>query len=804
MVARPSPIHPSNCLLKLINPFDMFKNYLKTTIRNLWKNKTYSFLNIFGLAVGVACAGLIFLWVEYELSYDQNYPKRGQLYSVLENQAYDGKTYTFGSTPGLMGPVMKKEIPGIANACRTTWDQTSLFSLGEKSIFQQGNLVDSSFFSMFSLRFVQGNAAHAFDQLHSLVITEKMAAKFFGTDSHILGKTIKVDNKDEYAVTGVVKGLPENSSMQFDWLAPFDIYLAGNDWLNNWGNNGIRTYVELSPSANLSSVNKQLYGFIQKRSSDAVARPFLFSMNDWRLRSNFVEGKQVGGRIDFVRMFTIIAWIVLLIACINFMNLATARSEKRAREVGVRKVLGAGRSTLIRQFIGEALFLSLLSVLLAILIISWTLPAFNLLIEKHLSIEIGKPVHLIALTSIVLICGLIAGSYPALYLSSFNPIFVFKGLKMKGGSAAWIRKGLVIFQFCISIVLIISTIIIYQQVQYVKNRELGYDKDNLVVMDVQGNMEKHFDPIKQDLINTGFVENVAMSQLDMLWMGSNSSDYKWQGKDPNSKILVTGDGVSPEYISTTKTRIIQGRDFRSLSDSTNIIINETLAALMKKENPIGEIISQDTSKYTVIGVVKNFVYGDMYGKADPLIFFCSASSSHMYVRLKPNKDPEKAIAKIETVMKRNNPGYPFDYHFVDTQFNGMFRTEMLIGKLSRVFASLAIFISCLGLFGLAAYTAERRTREIGIRKVLGASITGITSLLSKDFLILVGIAALIAFPIAWFAMDKWLQDYAYRISISWWVFVLAGSAAMLIALITVSFQAIKVALNNPVRSLRTE
>jgi ABC-type antimicrobial peptide transport system permease subunit len=528
-------------------------------------------------------------------------------------------------------------------------------------------------------------------------------------------------------------------------------------------------------------------------------------MNDWRLRSNFVEGKQTGGRIEYVRMFTIIAWIVLLIACINFMNLATARSEKRSREVGVRKVLGAGRNTLLRQFLGEALFLSLLSVLLAILIISLTLPAFNLLIEKHLVMNIFNPVHLLALLCITVVCGLVAGSYPALYLSSFNPVLVFKGLKLRSGSASLIRKGLVIFQFSISIVLIISTVIIYQQIQHIKNRDLGYDKDNLVTMDVQGNMQNHFEAIRQDLLETGFVKNATVSQLGMMWMGSNSSNYSWQGKDPNSKILVTGDGVSPEYISTTGTKLIRGRDFRGLSDSSNIIINETLAGLMKMDNPIGQIITQDSAKYAVIGVVRNFVYGDMYGKADPLIFFCTNKySSYMYIRLKPGSDPEKAIAGIESVMKRDNPGYPFDYHFVDDQFNEIFKTEMLIGKLSRVFASLAIIISCLGLFGLASYTAERRTREIGIRKVLGASVSGITGMLSKDFIVLVAIAALIAFPVAWYAMDKWLQDYAYRISISWIVFVLAGLAALLIALITVSFQAIRVALNNPVTSLRTE
>jgi ABC-type antimicrobial peptide transport system permease subunit len=504
-------------------------------------------------------------------------------------------------------------------------------------------------------------------------------------------------------------------------------------------------------------------------------------------------------------MFTIIAWIILLIACINFMNISTARSERRAREVGVRKVLGAARKNLVRQFIGEAIVLSFISVILATILAWLVLPVFNELTEKHLVLHLWNPVHLSSLIGIGLICGLVAGSYPALYLSSFNPIFVFKGLQIKSSSAAWIRKGLVVFQFSISIVLIISTIIIYQQVQHIKTRDLGYNKDNLIVMDVQGDMVKHFDAIRQQLLAEGQAENAALASLGMLWMGSNTSDPTWEGKDPNSKILITIDPVSPEYISTTGTKIIEGRDFSGPGDSTNIIINETLAKLLNRKDPIGGIIRRDTSKFTVIGVAKNFVYGDMYGKSDPLIFYCYPQyANYMYVRLKQGKEPSEVLSGIEKVMKRNNPGYPFDYKFVDDQFYDIFKTETLIGKLSRVFAVLAILISCLGLFGLAAYTAEQRTREIGIRKVLGASIGGITRLVSREFLILVAVAALIAFPVAWFAMHRWLQDYAYRISINVWVFVLASLLAVIIALFTVSFQAIKVAIANPVKSLRAE
>jgi putative ABC transport system permease protein len=783
----------------------MLNNFIKTTLRTLWTNKGYSFLNIFGLAIGVACAALIFLWVESEITFDQVNRKKDRLYIVLENQAYDGKTYTFSSTPGLMGPAIKSEIPGVANACRITWNQSVLFQVGDKAIFQKGFYTDSSLLSMFTMPLVQGDPAHIFDQLHSLVISEKTAKRFFGNEARVVGKTIRVNNSQDYVVTGVVKDFPENTTVQFDWIAPFDIFLGQNNWLLDWGNNGIKTYVELLPSTQMASVDKVLYNFIQKRSKAAVPRPFLFAMKDWHLRFKFEEGKQTGGRIEFVQMFTIIAWIVLAIACINFMNLATARSEKRAREVGVRKVLGAAKSSLVRQFIGEAMIMSVLGVLLAIGLIALALPSFNSLVEKTLVLNLLSATHILALICITILCGLVAGSYPAFYLSGFNPIFVFKGLKMKGSSASVIRKGLVVFQFVISITLIISTIIIYQQVVHVKARDLGYSKDQLISLDVQGDMQKHFEPIKQGFYASGQVDHVALASLDMLGMGSNTSNFTWQGKDPNSKILITVDNVSPEYISTTQSKIVLGRDFRTIADSLNIIINETLAKLMRMDNPVGAIIQQDTTRYTVVGVVKDFVYGDMYGKPDPLIFFCyPPNGGVMYVHLKPQTSTQAALASVQAVLKTYNPGYPFDYRFVDDDFNELFKTESLIGKLSQVFAALAIVISCLGLFGLAAYTAERRTKEIGIRRVLGASGAAVVRLLSKDFLLLVAISAALAFPVAWFAMQKWLQSYAYRIQIQWWVFVLAGTLAMAIAWLTVSFQAIRAAAANPAGSLRTE
>lgn len=785
----------------------MFKNYHRTTLRNLWKNKTYGFLNLFGLAIGIACAGLIFLWVESELSVDSMFPKKENIYLVYTNQIYSGVTRTFDDTPGPLAPAMQSEIPGIKNTCRTTWDKP-MFSIGDQGIYEGGMYAEPSLFNIFSLSFVQGNAKDAFRELYSVVITEKMAKHFFGNEQDLIGKTLKMNTRQNYTVSGVIRDLPENSSLKLDWIAPFQVYLNDNDWLKNWGANALITYAELSPNADVPAINTRLKDFIQKKSPDAGGHPVLFAMKDWYLRNDFKDGKlSGGGRIEYVRLFTAIAWIILLIACINFMNLATARSEKRAREVGVRKVLGAGRQWLIIQFIGESIFLSTLSVFLGLILISLLLTPFNLLVGEQLTIGLNNPVHLLALVGITLTCGVVAGSYPALYLSSFNPIYVFKGLKIKNGAASFTRKSLVILQFTVSIVLIISTIIVYRQVQHIKNRDLGYNKDHLLDIPVTGNMKKNYASIKQDLLNTGIVENTALARVESIYTSYNTTGFDWEGKDKTKPLLISIRSISPEYISTLGMHIVEGRDFKSDADldSAHVLITETMARIMGKGSPLGKNISDGYKSFTVVGVVKDYVYGDMYGKPDPVVFYPFPDEARfLYVRTKANTNPDKALALIGAVIKKDNPAYPFTYQFVDDQFNARFTAESLIGQLSGIFASLAIFISCLGLFGLAAYTAERRTREIGIRKVLGASVTGITRLISKDFLRLVLVSNLIAIPLAAWIMFRWLQNYEYRITISWWIFAAAGILSMLIALLTVSFQSIKAALSNPVKSLRSE
>jgi len=788
----------------------MFRNYLKTSIRNLWKNRGYSFLNIAGLAIGIACAALIFLWVEDELTFNHYFSNRDNLYNVKDQQTYDGTTFTFDATPGPMAAAMKQEIPGIKNTARCTWGNQLLFSYGDKAIYDQGNYVDAPFLSMFQLQFIKGSPSKAFTQLNSLVVNETMANKFFGT-TDVLGKTLKVNNKEDYVITGVIKDLPKNVSFKFDWLAPFKIYENNNQWLQQWGNNGVITYVETEPNANIDAINNKLHGYIQTKMPEAIAKMSIYPMNRWRLYNNFdTNGKEKEGRIKYVNLFSLIAWIILIIACINFMNLATARSEQRAREVGVRKVLGAGKGKLIGQFIGESLIMAFISAFLAVIIVYVVLPAFNMLVEKQLIVDILNPVHIGALLSIAILCGLIAGSYPAFYLSSFNPVTVLKGLKLKSGaSAGFIRKSLVIVQFTISVVLIISTIIIYQQLQHVKDRDLGYNKEGLVYTTLSGKMKENFGVIKNDLIRTGVVQNASLSNSQVLQLGSNTGDFDWQGKDPNKQVLITVEGVNPEYVSTMGMHLKSGRDFYSdiKSDSNNIIINEALAKLLGKKDVVGSVVTRNggKEKYTIVGVINDFVYNSMYSPAAPLILYSDTSNvNFLTVRFKQNADLKTALAKVESVVKSDNPGYPVEFNFVDEQFNQLFKTETLIGKLASVFAVLAIIISCLGLFGLAAYTAERRTKEIGIRKVLGASAQGLAGLLSKDFIQLVAISCLIAFPVAWWMMHNWLQDYEYRVEISWWIFIAAGLLAIFIALITVSFQAIRAAFMNPVKSLRTE
>jgi putative ABC transport system permease protein len=790
----------------------MFSNHFKTSWRNLKKNKVYSFLNIAGLAVGTVCAALIFLWVEDELTFNHNFKNRDQLYHVMQNEKSDAGINTNGSTPGPLAAALKADVPGIVNSGRLSWPMDELVVLDDKLIKENGLYADPSVLEMYDLPFLFGNKATALDHPNDVVISETMSAKFFGKANPV-GRTLKMNAKGAYSVdglytvTGVFRDLPANCTYHFQWLSPYTTWEDANTWLKPWNNNLTETIVQLSPGADPASVNKILKNYLSTKVDKAVNQCFLFRMNDWHLRSNFVNGVQDGGAIKYVKLFSMIAIVILLIACINFMNLSTARSEQRTKEVGVLKVMGANKTSLIGKFIGESLMLSFVAMLVSALLLYLLLPFYNDLVQKQLAVNLFDPVHFGGLLSIGIMAGLIAGSYPAFYLSSFNPVSILKGMRIKSsGNVIFIRNGLVITQFAASVILIVTTIVIYRQVQHIKDRNIGYNKNNLIYMDLQGNMKAHFNSIKNSLVATGFVENAATSLHDALHVYSAGDGFSWQGKNPNAKLPVHSNVVSAEYLKTMHMKLLDGRDFYpGDADSAGVIINESMAVMMGKAGKVGSILNTGRHTLTVIGVIKDFVYNDIYGSGAPLVIFNGSSAATvMAVRLKPNVKLSQALASTAAVMNKENAGFSFEYRFADEDFDKLFANETLIGKLAGLFAMLAIFISCLGLFGLAAYTAERRAKEIGIRKVLGASVAGLTGLLAKEFLKLVTVSCIIAFPLAWWFTHNWLQNYAYRTEIAWWMFALPAVSALLIALITVSFQALNAALANPIKSLRSE
>lgn len=785
----------------------MFKNNFKIAWRSLWNNNGYSVLNILGLAIGITCASLVFLWVEDEINFDSVFPKRDHVYYIPTNHQFDGGWRTFfQSTPGPLAKAMKEEIPGIIGSARTT-GESLLFSVEEKGLNKYGRFVDPDFLNMFSLNLIEGNTTSVFNDFDAIVISKSLASQLYGQNTTVLGKLIRVNNDTNYRITGVFEDLPSNVTFGFDWIAPFERYGIGKDWMKEYENNFADTFVELSPEADFATVDAKVRKLIPAKTGEEGSHAFLHPMKNWHLRSSFEDGKNVGGQITYVRLFTLIAIIILFIACINFMNLSTARSEKRAKEVGVRKVLGSGRKSLILQFMAEALIAASIAAIINVLLLIILLPQFNILVEKQIELRLFDFIHLISLMGITLICSLLAGWYPAFYLSSFKPVEVIKGIKAKEGSASSIRKGLVVSQLAISIVLIISAIVVYQQVQYVKSRDLGYNQQNLIQLPVNGNVLKNFLPIKQEMIGSGAVENVALINSNILSDGNNRSGLEWDGGKNTEDVLVSQRYISSGFLDTAGMEIIEGRGFNEnfTMDSTNVMITRSFAKLMGQGSAIGKTIRRDDDTFTVIGVVKDYLYGDMYGTSDPVMFYNNPNYTYnMYVRIKTGIVTATALDKMEEVMKKYNPFFLFEYEFVDDTFNSMFKSEKFVGSLSQIFALLAIIISCLGLFGLSAYTAEQRRKEIGVRKVLGSSVLAIVRLLSRDFLRLVLVAILIACPLAWWAMQSWLESFAYRIEINIWVFVISGVMAVFIALLTVSFQAVKVATANPVKSLHTE
>lgn len=795
----------------------MIKNFIKSAFRNLWKTKGYSFLNIFGLALGIAVTALIFLWVEDEVSWNDNFKNKKDIYVAKSKQTYDGQISVFEATPALFAKEFQREFPEVKYASRMVSGINKLFSVGNKKIYQVGNFTDPEFLSILAPEFLEGNNKSALDEPNKIVLSESAAKRLFD-ENNVIGKTVKFDNNEVYTISAVTKDFPSNSSFRYDWLINIEKLIASSPGAgyDNWGNNSVTSIVQLNPTADLTAVNNKLKYYIENKreAKELVDENFLYPMERWKMYNVFKQGIEQDGKIKSVRLFTSIAWLVLFIACINFMNLSTARSEKRAKEVSMRKIVGAKKKSLIIQFLGESIVFALIAGILAIGFVRLGLPSFNSFVYKDLSIDFGNWYHLGFITAIILVCGLVSGSYPAFFLSSFDPLTTIKGGKNKAGSSGLIRKGLVVIQFTAAIILMICTSVIYLQVQHAKNRDLGFDRSQVITTNIQGNMLKHMEVIKQELKATGNVESVGLSTNNVLNVGSNSSGFEWDGKDPKSSILIGFAFVDPDYVDALSMKIMDGRNFRPnfLGDSTSVLINESFAKLIQPDGLVsGKPLRFNGLNLTIAGVVRNYVYNDIYGTAEPLLlgpldvgYQYGYSGGTMNIKTKAGVDFPEVLKQIEGVVKKYNPEFPFNYNFLDDTFNNYFSTELMLQKLASLFAVLAIIISCLGLLGLAAYSAEQRAREVSIRKVLGASVGRLVKMLNYEFIILVGISCLIAFPIAWYFMNEWLRGYNYHIEMPWIIFLVIASVAMIIALITISTQALRAATSNPTKTLRNE
>ncbi len=784
----------------------MLRNYIKIAWRNIVKSKTFSFINVLGLALGMTCSLLILLWVQDERSIDQFHANGSRIYQVLENQQWTGnKISTTASTPGPIAAALVAEVPEVERSVKITWEEEHLLTVGNKAYKEKGRFASPDLFRIFSFPLVHGNQQTAITGPTSIVISEKVAQKLFGR-TDVMGRMIRVDNKEDRQVTGVVRDIPVTSSLTFDFVMPVEPYEKQNEWLTKWDNNGIRTYVLLHANADANRVSAKILNMVKQHDKNVTTiTTFLFPHRDAYLYSKFTNGKPDGGRIEYVRLFTIVAIFILIIACINFMNLATARSAKRAKEVGIRKVVGAERSYLVGQFVGEAVLTALMSLVFAIILVQLLLPVFNRLTEKQIAIQYTNPTYWLTLLGLALVTGILSGSYPALFLSSLQPVKVLKGtLRFKSGAVLF-RQGLVVFQFALSLLLIIGTLIAGRQVDYIRTKNLGLDRENVVYMDLEGDLPKRFETFKQELAQAPGIQLVSASTSDPLEIGSSTTGVQWRGKDANDKTLFTQIAVSYDFLKTMKIKLLNGREFSPNfpTDSTNYLINEEAARRMGMKDPVGQELTFWEKKGHIVGLVKNFHINSLRVAIEPLVLRFDSIPNILVIRTQAGQ-AEKALASMQRLARKYNPAYPFSYRFADESFEQQYKSETLIGKLANYFAILAIFIACLGLFGLAMFTAEQRTKEIGVRKVLGASIASIITLLSTDFLKLVLVAILIASPLAWWTMYKWLQNFEYKITIEWWTFALAGLLAVAIALLTVSFQSVKAALMDPVKSLRSE
>jgi predicted permease len=793
----------------------MFKNYLKIALRNLLRHKGYSFINISGLAVGIAVCIFILLWVRDELGVNQFHKNINTLYLAATQHDHGTEKGIGGGAPPALGPALKNEYPEILNAARfrPPWVEF-LVRCGDKSFTESIGFADPEFYEMFSFPFIQGNRQSPYESTYSLVMTEKMAKKYFG-DEPAIGKILTLDNQWEFKVTGVLKDIPRNSSLRFNFLGPMEFlrekYNRPNI-IDTWYNCSFYTFARLADQADLQQFNRKISNRIKAEDASSIITPFLSSFKDLYLYG--IAGR--GGNIQQVRIFVIIAVLILLIACINFMNLTTARYATRAKEVGMRKVVGARQKDLISQFFGESILLSFIALLFAVILVELLLPVFNSLSGKTLSLDIsmGSPI-LWWILGITLFTGLVSGSYPALLLSSFRPIRVLRGMLASGSKGSIFRQVLVVSQFSISIGLIITTFVVFNQLKFIKNKDLGLNKDQIVYVPIKGELEKNNHLVKHELLNHPKITHVTLTSNIPTGIYQNGDGWEWEGRNPDFNPLVTYLSVDSDFLETYQAKVSAGQFFHDkLPEKTEkVVINEEFARIMGHESPVGKLIrtkASDTGeilRFTIMGIVKDFHYTPLDREIGPIILFYKKSwwTKFRYFSLKiDSTEISRTLADIQGIVKKYNPSFPFEYQFLDEDYGLLYRSYERLGKIFNYFAILAIFVSCLGLFGLASFMAERKTKEIGIRRALGASVLGIVGLLSRKFLRLVILANIIAWPLAYYLMNKWLQDFAYRTDLGLWTFILSGFIALAIALFSVSYQSFRAAATTPVKALRYE
>lgn len=794
----------------------MFRNYLKTALRNLVRNKSFSAINLSGLALGMACSLLILMWVHDEYSMNAFHENGDRLYSVYERQYYKDKVDGFHSTPGILADELKRVFPEVQYATGFAWMAEAAFEVDDKQIKVSGTYAGPDFFKMFSYKLLQGNAENALSRVSDIAVSRSVAESFFGSTEAAINKTIRFEDSNDFTITAVYENQGLNESEKFDYLINWQFLLDSQTWMKDWNivvNNGPKTYITLRAGVRSEEFEKRIAHFLdsyfKEQKSDFRVELGIQRFADMYLHGNFRDGKIAGGRIEYVRLFTLIAVFILLIACVNFMNLTTARFMKRAKEIGVRKVAGALRLSIVRQFLGEALLIAGIAALVALLLVYAFLPAFNQLTEKQIALPYSTPLFWAVIAALTVITGIVAGSYPAFFLSAFHPVKVLKGSMKAGPGANMLRKGLVIFQFTLSIMLILGTIVVSQQINYIQSKNVGYNKVNLVSVPLEGNLlnGNNYQLFKQEALAKGGIEEMTRITQVPVNLETGTSGLNWQGKDPGGKYLFTWSSVGYDFAKTMELQFVEGRDFSRgfPTDSNALIINESALKLINYTNPIGKPMTFWGKPATIVGVVKDFHFNSLHVPIRPLILKLGENEywGNALLRIEAGKT-EKVLANLEQLFKELNPKFPFTYQFVDEEYRKLYKGEQVTQKLSGYFAFLAIFICCLGLLGLVMFTIGQRVKEIGIRKVLGANSISLFGRLAKDFLAPVFVALAIALPAGWWAMQTWLDDFAYRISLNIWVFVLTAAIVIVIALLSISFQAIKAVVANPMKALRTE